>query len=45
MENIIWLTDLVDPQLSEQLTGTFQASTDWDDCNLELSLSLEGKQV
>jgi hypothetical protein len=42
MENIIWLNDHLNPSLSEQFTGTFQASTDWEDCTLELSLSSAG---
>jgi hypothetical protein len=42
MENFIWLNDPLDPGLSQQLTGKFQAYSDWAACELDLCLSPEG---
>jgi hypothetical protein len=42
VENVIWLSDHVEPQLTKQLSGTFEAWSDWSACRIDLCLSNEG---
>ncbi len=42
MENIIWLSDRVDPLLCKELSGRFQTHSDWSEGLIEMNLSPEG---
>lgn len=42
MDNIIWLSEPIDPKLCPQFNGTFEVTTDWSACTVKLQLGFDG---